>query len=225
VLGSDRLQAFLDGKFDNPMLGMLACYAVLKQPEVDYWRLQYIAGNLLSLIPHSPDAQLIKLLAELGRSSPSTATPDNWPRFTAPPMLAVGTELLMRQTSSIADLCPADSWLANIAIRLTTGSAWTRWETDVSASEAFQRLVEALRSRLSKLQNHWTIARNILAEPTGLRAAGSAAGSPVERIVVDALSREFRLPWSVIDVALIAAHVEGSVQRENLQFGGTNNQV
>jgi hypothetical protein len=54
----------LDAKFSNPVLGLIGTYAYLLRGDIDPQRLMLITGNLLRLLPHSPDAHLLYRLAE-----------------------------------------------------------------------------------------------------------------------------------------------------------------
>ncbi|HVB25629.1 MAG TPA: hypothetical protein VNG51_27075 [Ktedonobacteraceae bacterium] len=170
IMESRDLEAFLYGKFENPLLGLIACYALLEQSKVDYERLLRITNNIRHLLPHSPDSALISFLVEArGRSSQMRRWHSSW-KFVDPPLLAKGTEHVMRLAAEDERFCPADSWLAGIALRLTVGSAWTRWDADIDVSDARRRLQ--------------TILGTLHEETPNLSAAN--------------LARIFRLPLSVI---------------------------
>ena len=67
VLTPNEENELLYAKFENPMLGMIGAYAYILRGQIDYHRLGVISGNLLELLPNSPDARLLAILA----SSPS----------------------------------------------------------------------------------------------------------------------------------------------------------
>ncbi|PLS78588.1 MAG: hypothetical protein CYG59_17725, partial [Chloroflexi bacterium] len=143
---SDRDQ-FLNAKFSNPMLGIIGAYALLNEPDIDYGGLRHIADNLLQLLPHSPDAKLISLLANAGRGFPITldhAGPTV--TFEEPPLLTAGTERVLGLAVDLPELLPVDSWFARISLRLTSGSAWTRWDPSISGARAFGQLKYRLRT-------------------------------------------------------------------------------
>jgi hypothetical protein len=146
VLSPNWVEDFLYGKFNNPMLGLIGTYALLDQETIDYERLRIIAQNLLQLLPHSPDAKLISLLAELKDQWPPPVPKNGWPEFEDPPLFAAGTDRLIRLASVIKELCPADSWLARISPLMTAGSAWTRWESGITTPKAVTRLQTELRT-------------------------------------------------------------------------------
>jgi hypothetical protein len=157
VLPEPDLTDLLNGKFTNPMLGLIGAYALLGQPEVDYVRLQVVAQNLRALLPHSADANLISLVANLGGQTVEPAVPSGWPPFDEPPVFAVGTERAVQLAASSDELCPIDSWLTGIAPRRTAGSAWTCWETQTTESEVLGP-VEAELRRLSREAAHLSAA-------------------------------------------------------------------
>ena len=149
VLNPADIDDFLNGKFEDPMLGLIGAYALLLQNEVDYGRLGVISDNLLNLIPHSPDARLLHFIAASSGVAPAAAPPGGWPVFTEPPLFAFGCERLLDFASRIKDVCPAASWLGRISMSLSTGSTWTRWDPALDASEAMTKLKREINARIS----------------------------------------------------------------------------
>jgi hypothetical protein len=143
ILSPQDEREFLEGKFKDPMLGLIAAYSRISRGATDYDFLGVIANNLQMLLPGSPDAQLIDLIARMKGAPPEdfaanhTVTP-----ITEPPMFAIGTGLLMDLAARIEPLVPVDSNAAGIAVRRTTGSAWTRWSLDTSAADAETQVEE-----------------------------------------------------------------------------------
>ena len=127
IIAKEDEDRFLNAELNNPMLELIGCYALLAQPEVDYSRLQKIAQHLLHRLPHSPDAQLIALLAEQKSKRSSELWEQIQQTLQEPPLLAVGMEHLMRIAKEEKELFAPDSFLGNIMSRLTIGSVWTRW--------------------------------------------------------------------------------------------------
>jgi hypothetical protein len=138
----NNLQEFLDAKFIDPIMGLIGAYAMLVTGSSEYYdRLHnVVVPNLQMLLPHSPDVALLARL--VGRPLGWQAT------FIEPPLFAIGTERLLELAANGDVECPANSQLAEIAIRLTTGSAWTRWDEGISVADAREQLQSALRDRL-----------------------------------------------------------------------------
>ncbi len=141
VMTRTDLQEFLNAKFIDPIMGLIGAYAMLVTDSSEYYdRLRnVVVPNLQMLLPHSPD---VALLARL------VGSPLGWATFIEPPLFAIGTERLLELAANGYVECPANSQLAEIAIRLTTGSAWTRWDEGISVADAREQLQSALRDRL-----------------------------------------------------------------------------
>ena len=71
ILQPEEITGFLHGKFDDPMLGLIGAYALVVQPDINYDLLKVVANNLCRLMPHSPDAQLLDLVALDTRQYPT----------------------------------------------------------------------------------------------------------------------------------------------------------
>jgi hypothetical protein len=54
--------------------------------------------------------------------------------------------LLMRFAAQVETLVPPKSWLADVALRWTSSSAWTRWSLDVEDHKVREDLSELVRS-------------------------------------------------------------------------------
>src|SRR6266511_3093282 len=145
VLTPSEEQAFLDAKFSNPVLGLIGTYAYLLRGDVDPRRLMVITYNLLSLLPHSPDAHLLYRLAQqTGGEAVTGFEPPVpvWTGFDIPPMFAAGTDRLLDRAAEDASLVPAASLMAAVAATRTSGSVWTRWNTDLDASRQTRELLQ-----------------------------------------------------------------------------------
>jgi hypothetical protein len=143
VLTRYEEQDFLNAKFNNPMLGLIGAYGYLLRGQIEPRRLEIITRNLRSLLPHSPDAELLRRV-HLRRSGRDPATDDPPLREPAqePPMFAAGTDLLLDMAAEEATLVPARGWVATVAAIRTTGSVWTRWNLDLDADEQMRLAVE-----------------------------------------------------------------------------------
>jgi hypothetical protein len=87
-LGDQALDLLLDGKFDNPMLGILGAYVLLRDQQADRALLSRVIRNLELLVGDHPDVLALRLLAS-GRTPVEEAPPkDSMLKF--PPMVHVG---------------------------------------------------------------------------------------------------------------------------------------
>lgn len=166
TLHPGEIDAFLHGKFDNPMLGLIGAYALLNQQPVPYDYLDAVSQNLMGLLPNSPDAKLLALLAQTKGEFPPVESQKDLPTFSEPPFFAVGTEHLMGMASRIKKLCPPDSWLAHISLSLVSDGAWTRWEADISKPKAVVRLQTEVESLLRENRKKLKEFANRVAENT-----------------------------------------------------------
>ena len=138
------LDDLFEGKFQEPMRGLLAAYILLKgraenadfyneffdkeHPELierkeEYFRI--VARNLSNLLgKESPDVQAIKLM--------TTDFLDDYKnetfQFMQPPMISFGLREVIRRASTNPALLPAGSPLIQIAPKLKTDSVFSSWE-------------------------------------------------------------------------------------------------
>jgi hypothetical protein len=161
---------------NDPVLGLIVCYFLLEQADVDFTLVSLFSEQLKELLPTSTDVGIISLFTELRGELPSrwffVLQQKNW--FLNPALFALGTELQMKLAAEVGVLCPVNSYLAEVALRLTTTTTWTRWNADMSRIQAERRL-----------QN--TLSQLLIANP----------GKPNV-----ALSRELKLPLSLVVDAL-----------------------
>ena len=141
VLTRGEETELLNAKFENPMLGMIGAYAYILRGQIDYDRLGIISANLLRLLPNSPDARLLAILASSRQNDPPL---DSWlfdlmrREFDAPPMFALGTDWLIERAAEDPELIPARSWVAQLSLTRTTGSVFTRWDLNVDPGETLR---------------------------------------------------------------------------------------
>lgn len=145
VLTPEEENELLDAKFENPMLGMIGAYTYILRGQIDYQRLGIISRNLLQLVPNSPDARLLAILA----SSPSHDVHlDPWlfdlaqGKFDAPPMFALGADRLIERAAEDVNLVPASSWVAQLSLIRTTGSVFTRWDMNLDPGQQLRAFGE-----------------------------------------------------------------------------------
>lgn len=138
------LDDLFNGKFQEPMRGLLAAYILLKgraekadfyneffdkeHPDLverkeDYFRI--VVQNLSNLLgSEAPDVKAIKLM--------STDFMDDYKnetyQFTQPPLFSFGLREVIRRASTNSGLLPAGSMLIQIAPKLKTDSVFSSWE-------------------------------------------------------------------------------------------------
>ena len=138
------LDDLFEGKFQEPMRGLLAAYILLKgraekadfyneffdkeHPELvqnkeEYFRI--VARNLSNLLgADSPDVQAIKLMTTDFMEDYKNETF----QFMQPPMISFGLREVIRRASTNPALLPAGSMLIQIAPKLKTDSVFSSWE-------------------------------------------------------------------------------------------------
>lgn len=197
LMSASQENPFYGGKFDeHPMLGLIEGYALLAQPRPDYDIIQIIGDDLRRILPNSPDATLIALLAGIRGDLEAWKPGSDIPHFEKPPWFAAGTESLMWLSARIKELCPSESWLADIAPRLTTGSVWTRWQTEIDAEQALRQLYPEIRHRVRGPSFESKTAEDLVLP----RTVVDHARSLVERFIIETnadsrLSRVLRSQW------------------------------
>lgn len=145
-LPDNVLQNLVNGKFINPMVGIIGAYLMLQRQKFDLFPIEMIIRNLENLLHDTtvPDLQVIKYLATntLWNNRPVYTPPAptaTW-TFDEPPMLLWGLQALLKaavdhpETVKIAP----ESLLNTIAPRVYADSAWASWkhETAYPAADA-----------------------------------------------------------------------------------------
>jgi len=114
----------LHGKFDNPMLGLLAAHFLLRRETPDADSVATVLANLHSLIPDSPDLAALELISASRFGEPLTSF-----KVPFPPMLRAGLEAILALSTDHPELVPEESLLDRIATRLLGDSPWSSWES------------------------------------------------------------------------------------------------
>lgn len=119
------MQELLQQKFENPMLGLVAGYVLVRQPSPDLNLLNIVTMNLEGLLGSSvPDVNAIRTLKSQLMKEPPPAFP-----FRYPPMFRAGLEGIIRASVDHPELLPPDSVIERIATGLFADSAWSSWKT------------------------------------------------------------------------------------------------
>lgn len=97
-IGAEFLQEILDGKYRNPMLGLIGSHLLLDSAEQDKARIKAVVDNTAALLGENfPDIIALRL-----RLADRTDTPPapSLPTVTSPPLLAASWAALTRQSGS-----------------------------------------------------------------------------------------------------------------------------
>jgi hypothetical protein len=125
-LPKDTMRTLLDGKFRNPMLGLLGAYILIHRQSPNIRLLDIVLNNLNDLLPDSVDVQV--LLRFFAAASPGTALPATLePELRAPPMLRAAMESAIRLSWKDASYLAMDLLAKEVTPSLYTDSAWTSW--------------------------------------------------------------------------------------------------
>ncbi|WP_190197148.1 hypothetical protein [Streptomyces djakartensis] len=161
ILSRKDERALRNGKFDNPILALIGAYG-LAFGFVNYYKCEIgdedraewssvIANRILQLIPHSPDAHLVRHLLCGPGSLPEfdqmggVGTPAA-PALTAfgePPIFADGIEALIGRAVTDERIIPAGSWNARMASVRTSGSVYSRWDLDIDPRQQIRDVLAA----------------------------------------------------------------------------------
>ena len=114
----------LNGKFDNPIEGLIGAHFLLGEPQPDAWRIDLVLGNLKGLLPNSPDVRALEILGarRLGR-------PINPEPLSEPPMLRAGLEAVIAASAEVRGLIPRESLLDRISSRVFADTPWSSWKS------------------------------------------------------------------------------------------------
>jgi hypothetical protein len=137
------LKAILDGKWQDPLLGIFGLHLLLMRPDTDLDFASLILERLQGLIrndfPH-PDMSALRL--EISRRR---GKPDREAAIAAPPMLRRSWQMLVRATADQPDLIPPASIAAQISERLWGAGAWLIWETPQQEEASLTRSRDFLK--------------------------------------------------------------------------------
>lgn len=167
----DMMEQLLEGKFDNPVFGMIGAYLIVQRGNQDLKRLlPVIRNNLANLLKtrDNPDVQAISLLADLA---------DAKPEFAHPPMFAFGTDAVIRLDLEGKARIPADSVFLRMTDQRQPDLVQTSWlsETAPDAEPVVQPWVlESLRDMLENARKRGT--------ELSLQQAGEGLRLPLEMV-------------------------------------------
>lgn len=214
-VGNDEMKLILQGKFENPMLGIYGAHLTLLQrerrrrrgseikfsPDLTEWSedgLEHVVSRLRDLVqvPH-PDIEAVALAAEL---------PLNLNEFSLPPMFRRSWSIICDATVSQTSLVPAGSPAERAGCGLWGDGQWLTWIDDNS------KITDALWNNIRSNVVYQRAAKRVLAAAEqsaplieGLALEGisnfesnTASVGPTEE-EVERLVTIFRVPRSKVE--------------------------
>ncbi len=130
VVPSD-LRALLDGKFQNPMLGIIGAHSLLLEPKPDFGLVDTVIANLTGLVPNHPDLTALLWLAAEVRSESRFPDAAHAPPSTLvgwPPFLLASYKALLRRDAHDSSTIEDGSVAERAAAQLVSSGVWTAWE-------------------------------------------------------------------------------------------------
>ncbi|MCZ6890437.1 MAG: hypothetical protein O7H39_18255 [Gammaproteobacteria bacterium] len=117
IVSSRLMNEFLYGKFEDPMLGVIAAHLLMRRRRPDRRLLHVVSGNLFKILGEHPDLQalLIAMKIGVGRRIES---------FERPPSLRQSWDNIVKASRRRATLVQPDSPIARIADGVMTGGPW-----------------------------------------------------------------------------------------------------
>jgi hypothetical protein len=125
VVPDDLIDLLQDGKYQNPMLGIVCAHAILRRHPRDWNTFDLVLQNMETVIPGHPDVVALRVLRQmlLAEDDVKSTTPVSWP-----PMLSTGYRGLvdgdwLKPGKTFVDGSMAES----VAVALLSESPWTYW--------------------------------------------------------------------------------------------------
>jgi hypothetical protein len=120
------MSLLLTGKFDNPLMGLIGVWLLLRKPKVTSSELIAPLANLQSILGESPD--VIALENAVSRRFPADYTLPLHPPLSDVPMLRASLEALVDASVDRDDVIAEGSLLDRITSNRYTDSSWTTWK-------------------------------------------------------------------------------------------------
>lgn len=120
------LQMMLDGKWQDPLLGIFGVHLLLMRPEPDLVLAERVVQRLRDSILlgfRHPDVEVLAIEIARRRGAPIDVL-----SFDAPPLLRRSWRMLVQATAEQPSLIPPGALTARVADRLWGAGAWLIWE-------------------------------------------------------------------------------------------------
>ncbi|MCA1565897.1 MAG: hypothetical protein LC803_09720 [Acidobacteria bacterium] len=122
VLPGDAINRILNGKFENPMLGIFGAHLLLADKQIKLDVLSIVVANLRRLLGENQHPDVEALAHRLGTSKTSYI-------FEHPPMLRRSWWQIVEATIDKQGLVPLNSMAARCAERIWGEEPWLQWMT------------------------------------------------------------------------------------------------
>lgn len=150
IVPDDLLNLLLNGKFQNPMLGIVGAHAMLQRYEKNWSLFDIVLDNLEKLIPGDPDVIALKLLGRHLRNDMSRA---NIQSLCWPPMLYTGYRALIAHDWIENDIIKDGSIAEISAAGLLPESPWTCWLAKETSSDVFVGAMPRTTTQIRSIQS------------------------------------------------------------------------
>jgi hypothetical protein len=117
VISSRLMSELLSGKFEDPMLGILAAHLIMNKHRPDRELLRVVRDNLVDMLGDHPDVKALLI----GMKNQSELRVDS---IDQPPSLRQSWDYIVKASRRRATLVPPDSPVARIANEVVTGGPW-----------------------------------------------------------------------------------------------------
>jgi hypothetical protein len=117
ILPDEIIERILNGKFENPMLGIIGAYLLLKNKKTKIKLLEQVVNNLRRILGEGthPDLEALVLRVKGKNSSYN---------FNLPPMLRQSWLQVIKSTANSPDLIPSDSFACQNSERILSDEPW-----------------------------------------------------------------------------------------------------
>lgn len=137
----EKLTSLLRGKFENPWLGILACYALRFQPteqaetaDQNKSLLDHVLSFLDNEISDHPDVRALRLQLDQPAAAP----------FPHPPLLRQGLSMVRHHSMLFRETIPLYSLTDRVVANLLANSPWTAWRHLTTREKFDDRVAPAI---------------------------------------------------------------------------------
>ncbi|MBV8824836.1 MAG: hypothetical protein JO084_06475 [Bradyrhizobiaceae bacterium] len=183
VLSDGLTNRLLDGKFEDPMQGLLGAHIILRDRPEDTHLFEVVTDNLKRLLGQDhPDVQALWLR----RRNRGDVTEI---RLRTPPMLRAGWDLATEESVRDNDLIPSEAPSGTIAFKVLAAGPWLLWRGDEQHEAELESLTPDVSAAAGPLADYLKTRARVQAErapaPGALRRLNFAVRSlPGVRSVV-----------------------------------------
>ena len=225
VLPADQLLVLLNGKFSDPILGIVGAHGILFQAKPDKNLLEEVLKNLEKLVPDHPDLNALRhMAAQHGIETSAPVRPATWP-----PMFFLSYRGLLVCDAKFDDIAviAQNSFAETIAPTLLRAGTWTTWwgTEDVIVKLSGVEMSSALLAAVLRVQRCLREAVEIggagsledLRSPRKVRQIAFATGLPVsmtQRAIrhIDSISIKKGVEAAMVNVIALTQPLDHSAE-------------